>query len=244
RLARFTIERVERPRNERNTAPEGQIIEQTPRAATRVAPGSTIVLTVSSAPRALIEIFEMPNVVGRSYADASRALAEFKVTRTETAGKAPRDQVLSQIPAAGSTLQPGDAVTLQVSAGAANAQAVATPEADAKIAANAAASSASDPSEPGSWRAALAIGAAVLLGVIAGALVMRQWLIRQRSDAVADDAIASLSPSISSVDILLEESVPQYVKDEPSQETDSEPEQVEEAESSPRKEPEHNDKSS
>ena len=67
RLSRFSVERVDRPRSERSSTPEGQVIEQTPRAASRAAAGSMIALTVSSMPRATVEIFEMPNVVGRAY---------------------------------------------------------------------------------------------------------------------------------------------------------------------------------
>jgi hypothetical protein len=46
------------------------------------------------------------------------------------------------------------------------------------------------------------------LGLIFGALLMRQWLFRQRAVAAADDAITSMSPAppvITAVDILLEE---------------------------------------
>ena len=70
RLSRFSVQRVDRPRTERSSVPEGQVIEQSPRAASRAAAGSVIALTVSSGPRGTVEIFEMPNVVGRAYTDA------------------------------------------------------------------------------------------------------------------------------------------------------------------------------
>lgn len=202
RLVRFAVERAERP----HSAPVGQVIEQTPRAATRAATRSVIILTVASAPRAAIEIFEMPNVVGRAYADAARALAEFKVSRTEMDNAAPREQIVAQSPAAGSTLMPGDAVALQVSAG--------SPAAAAITGAQAASSSA--PAAPAASKTAggrnvlavvLAIAAAVLLGLIAGGLLMRQWLFRRQ--AAADDAMTALPPlpphGITAVDILLED---------------------------------------
>jgi len=47
-----------------------------------------------------------------------------------------------------------------------------------------------------------------VLGLIVGALMMRQWLFRQRAVAAADDVITSMSPAppgITTVDILLEE---------------------------------------
>jgi beta-lactam-binding protein with PASTA domain len=202
RLARFTIERVDRPRSESNTAPEGQVVEQTPRAATRAAAGSVIVLTVSGAPRAAIEVFEMPNVIGRSFIDASRTLAEFRVARTDSESATPRGQVLAQTPAAGSALRAGDTVTLQVSVGknaTAPVNATATaPDVDA-----------------GSWRAVLAIGGGILLGLIAGALLMRQWLLQKRAAAAADQAIAALTPMpLATVDILLDASPPRQPSDE------------------------------
>ena len=108
RLTRFSVERAERPRTERSSAPEGQVSNS--RRAQRRAhrPGSAVVLTVSSAPRATVEIFEMPNVVGAPYTDAARSLAEFKVSRTAIASTEARGQIVAQTPAPGATLLPGD----------------------------------------------------------------------------------------------------------------------------------------
>ena len=213
RLARFTVQRAERPRGERsNDAPEGQVIEQAPRAATRAAAGSLVALTVSGAPRATIEIFEMPNVVGRVYADVSRSLAEFNVSRTDVDNAAPRDQIIAQTPAAGATLMPGDAVGLQVSAGAGRTAFAAATR-----------SSSSAAPEIASARGVLAVGASVALGLIIGALLMRHWLTRQRVAAAADDVITSLSPTvpqptvpqpITSVDILLDDDDTQRARDD------------------------------
>ena len=204
RLARFSVERIERPSGERkNNAPEGQVIEQTPRAPTRAATGSVIQLTVSGAARAAVEIFEMPSVVGRTYAEAARSLAEFKITRKEIENSAPRDRVVAQTPAATTTLMPGAAVTLQVSSGPAVA------ESGAKAANNATNGTAPKATtDRGVLAGVLAISAAVVLGLIGGGLLMRQWLSRQRAVAAADQAITTLSPpplAVTAVDILLEE---------------------------------------
>jgi len=209
RLARFSVERAERPRTERSSAPEGQVLEQSPRAAARAPAGSAVVLTVSSAPRATVEIFEMPNVVGRSYADAARSLAEFKVSRSESASAEARGRIIAQVPAAGSTLMPGDAVSLQVSAGS-GAASSATAAVEAAPTATASNGPPAEKSTGGRsvFRGVLAIGGAILLGLIFGALLMRQLLFRQRAVAAADDAISSMSPApprLTTVDILLEE---------------------------------------
>ncbi len=209
RLVRFAVERAERPRTERSSAPEGQVIEQSPRAASRAAAGSVILLTVASAPRAAVEVFEMPNVVGRAYTEAARSLAEFKVTRSEIASAEAPGHIVAQSPAPGVTLLPGEAVSLQVSAGTASTAAAAVDSA----ATSTAPSSASAPAKKsesgrGIFRGVVAIGAAIVLGLIFGALLMRQWVLRQRAVAAADQAIVSMSPvppAITSVDILLEE---------------------------------------
>lgn len=206
RLARFSVERAEGPRTERSSAPEGQVVEQSPRAAARAAAGSVITLTVSSAPRAAVEIFEMPNVVGLADADAARSLAEFKVSRSEIASAEPRGRVVAQTPAAGATLLPGDSVSLQISAGS-GAASTAAAEAN-----GAPAPPSESPAETqggrGVFRGVLAVSAAVALGLILGALLMRHWLFRQRAVTAVDDAITSMSPAppvITTVDILLEE---------------------------------------
>ncbi|HVE89142.1 MAG TPA: PASTA domain-containing protein [Burkholderiaceae bacterium] len=209
RLSRFAIERIERPRTERSSAPEGQVIEQSPRAASRAAAGSVIVLTVAGAPRGTVEIFEMPNVVGRAYTDAARSLAEFKVTRSEIASAEARGRIVAQTPAAGVTLLPGDAVALQISAGP-SAVSTTTADANAKSVAPppTSTSSAKLGVERGVFRGVLAISAAIVLGLIFGALLMRHWVFRQRAVAAADDAITAMTPVppvITSVDILLEE---------------------------------------
>ncbi len=127
RLGNFRVQRRERP----STAPFGRVVEQVPQPSTRAALGSVVTLVVSSGPaRAAapaIETFELPNVIGRSYADASGALSEFKVARIEKASDAPSGQILAQDPAAGTSLAPGSAVGLQVSDGSLASGAATTP---------------------------------------------------------------------------------------------------------------------
>jgi PASTA domain len=209
RLTRFSVERAERPRTERSSAPEGQVVEQSPRAASRATAGSVIVLTVSSAPRAAVEIFEMPNVVGRADADAARSLAEFNVSRSAIASAEPRGRIVAQTPAPGATLLPGDSVSLQISAGS-GAASTATGEANAAAmppVLPSASAVAEEKTGRGVFRGVLAVSTAVVLGLIVGALLMRQWLLRQRAVAAADDVITSMSPAppVTTVDILLEE---------------------------------------
>ena len=206
RLQRFAVERAERPRSPTtvapNSAPDGQVIDQTPRAASRAVVGSVILLTVAIAPRAAVEVFEMPSIVGRSYADASRLLAEFKVNRIDVENAAPRGQIISQTPVAGSTLMVGDAVALQISAGAS----VAPPAPASSGSTTPVADAAKGGAASGVLAGVLGISAAVVLGLIVGALVMRQLLLRRRAITAADDAITSLTPhGLTSVDILLED---------------------------------------
>jgi serine/threonine-protein kinase len=208
RLSRFSVQRVDRPRTERSSVPEGQVLEQSPRAASRAAASSVIVLTVSSAPRGTVEIFEMPNVVGRAYTDAARSLAEFKVSRSEIASAEAPGRIVAQTPAAGTTLLPGDAVSLQISAGAAASPATAVQSSSTPNGPPIASTPAKPETPLGVVRGVVAIGAAIVLGLIFGALLMRHWVLRQRAVAAADEAIVGMSPtpsSYTSVDILLEE---------------------------------------
>lgn len=112
RLERFKVDW----REQSDRAPKGQVIAQVPPSPGRAAPGSTVQLTVSSGP-APAELFELPSVVGRSFGDAQRTLAEFRVTRTPRESSAPREEVLAQSPGAGAMVSPGSVVALQVSDG-------------------------------------------------------------------------------------------------------------------------------
>lgn len=210
RLGRFKVERTYRP----SSAPDGRVIGQIPTASARAEPGQAIVLVVSSGPArpdnsssraantaapAVAETFELPDLIGRSYADASGALSEFKVDRIDIASAVPSGEVLAQDPAPGISVSAGGTVSLQVSDGSlANAAATPpvaepalvpapTPEAAPVLAATAPVSPA--PPTVQSDRlpfalpsnAVLMLIAGVLLGLMMGALLMRRWLLgRQR----------------------------------------------------------------
>ena len=82
----------------------------------------------SSDPVRGTETVELPNVVGRSGADASRLLADFKADRIEVvANAAPSGQVLAQDPAPGTAVPPGSTIGLQVSDGSLANPATTTP---------------------------------------------------------------------------------------------------------------------
>jgi hypothetical protein len=59
----------------------------------------------------------VPDVIGRSFKEAARTLAKFKVERIETASAAPAGEVLAQEPAPAALSRPGSTVILQVSDG-------------------------------------------------------------------------------------------------------------------------------
>ena len=132
------------------------------------------------------------------------------MSRSEVASAEARGRIIAQTPAAGATLLPGDSVSLQISAGS-GAASMATAETSAAAIPPAPPSASAVAEKEGGrsvFRGVLAVSAAVVLGLIFGALLMRQWLFRQRAVAAADDAITSMSPSppvITTVDILLEE---------------------------------------
>ena len=173
----------------------------------------------SGGPVPALQKLKVPDVIGRSYADAGSALAEFRVDRIETASAAPAGEVLAQEPAPATLVLRGSTVSLQVSdgslAGAAGAitdtvpaTAAAPPSAPAPAAdpAPPPATNSAPASEPtvqpaprGRFpiafpaNAALILGAGVLLGLLLGALLMRQWQLRRM--LAADDKPA-LPPAL------------------------------------------------
>ena len=215
RLGRFKVERRERS----SSAPIGRVIEQIPRASARTAAGSAIVLVVSSGPARpaseparvgnagatpVTETFELPNVIGRSHADASAALTEFKVERVEIVpSAAPSGQVLAQNPAAGSSVVAGSVVGLQVSDGSLATAAVATPAVVAVSAPTPTPSPVqvdrSSVTFPGSAMLALVAGALLVLGLVA--LAMRRWLLSRRQPALHIEPAAQLEFSPAEIDI-------------------------------------------
>jgi len=161
----------------------------------------------------------VPDIVGRSYTDAAPALAKFKIERIERASAAPAGEVLAQEPAPAALVRPGSTVILQVSDGSLARAASAHPVTAASTAT--AASSAPAPAtslapaspavalppqelvDPPKARAqfpiaipasaALIFVAGVLLGLLSGALLMRQRLLRGQV-AVGENA---LQPTLS-----------------------------------------------
>ncbi len=164
--------------------------------------------SVSDSPTSARPTRSVPDVIGRSYADAARALASFKVERIDAAGAAPRGEVLAQDPAPG---RPGSTVILHVSDGslataastqsakapltAAAASSTTTPPADLAPPARAAPMPPQEPAAPPEARgqfsialsanAALIFGAGALLGLLSGAFLMRERLLKHQP-AVGD----------------------------------------------------------
>jgi hypothetical protein len=173
----------------------------------------------SGDPAPALQKLEVPDVIGRSYADAGRALVEFKVDRIETASATPSGEVLAQEPAPSTLMLPGSTVSLQVSDGslasaadttpvtapatAAAASSTPAPATDSAPASAAAPVPASEPTVPPAPRgrfpiafsanAALMLGAGVLLGTLFGALLMRRWLLRRELAADVNAAPPTLS---------------------------------------------------
>ena len=166
----------------------------------------------SGEPAPALQKLKVPDVIGRSYADAGRALAEFKVDRIETASAAPSGEVLAQEPAPATLMLPGSTVSLQVSdgslAGAAGTTPVTAPATAAAASSTPAAASAAAPvpaSKPTvppeprgrfpmafSANAVFILGAGVLLGLF-GALLVRPWLLRRNLAADKKAAAPTLS---------------------------------------------------
>jgi len=161
--------------------------------------------SVSDSPTSARQTRPVPDVTGRSYADAARALANFKVERIDAAGAAPIGEVLAQDPAPG---RPGSTVILHVSDGSlaaaasrrpvtapVTATASSTTAAPASVgpAALAAPMAPQELTAPAESRgqfstglsanAALIFGAGALLGLLFGALLMRQRLLRHQPTA-------------------------------------------------------------
>jgi beta-lactam-binding protein with PASTA domain len=109
-LARFRIQIQPQPSNR----PTGVVLQQTPPRGRLVA-DSPVTLVVSAG--RWTEIYDMPQVVGRSGTEAEALLAEFTVDLEPVVSAEPRWQVLAQNPAPGSGVVPGSRVRVQVSDG-------------------------------------------------------------------------------------------------------------------------------
>jgi hypothetical protein len=207
-LSDGTVVRV--PREISASIGDGRKRAPTSKTAARARASTQSETDASGGPLALQKL-KAPNVIGRSYADAGRALAEFNVDRIESASSAPRGEVLAQEPAPATLMLPGSTVSLQVSDGSL-ASAAATTAVPAATAASstpvlATASTAALAEAPGpaseptvppeprgrfpiaiSANAALVLGAGILLGLLFGALLMRQWLLSR--EPAADENVA------------------------------------------------------
>jgi hypothetical protein len=148
----------------------------------------------------------VPDVIGRAHADAARALADFKVERIDAASAAPTGEVLAQDPAPATLGRSGSTVKLQLSDGslttaastkpvaapvtAAAASITTSPATDLAPASTAAPMAPQQPDVPPEARgrlstaltanAAFIFGAGVLLGLLSGALLMRERLLRRQ----------------------------------------------------------------
>ena len=89
--------------------PTGRVLQQTPRAGTRVDEGDEVILVVAA------PLPRVPNVVGSSQKAATKSLeqAGFKVaTRTQQTSSAKPGTVVQQSPSGGARLRPGARVTI------------------------------------------------------------------------------------------------------------------------------------
>jgi hypothetical protein len=100
-----------------DTVPAGNVISQTPAADSPVASGTSVSLIVSLGQPPVT----VPNVVGLPQAQAEAAIVNAGLTAgpiaQQNSSTVPAGNVISQDPAAGSSVAPGSAVNLVVSAG-------------------------------------------------------------------------------------------------------------------------------
>ncbi len=100
-----------------NTVASGKVISESPAAATSATKGSAVMLVVSSGPAPV----SVPNVVGDTQAAASTAIAGAGLTlgtvTTQSSSTVASGKVISESPAAASSVARGSAVALVVSNG-------------------------------------------------------------------------------------------------------------------------------
>jgi beta-lactam-binding protein with PASTA domain len=171
------------------------------RSAQTSVPQTAQVTAAQRSSAARSETVEIPNVVGRSGADASRLLADFKVDRIEVvANAAPSGQVLAQDPAPGTAVAPGSPIRLQMSDGSLANPAATTPAvSSAPSPAAAPIPTPTDASKPSVQSRQFAItsmsnGALILIGVVlTGGLVLGALLMRRRAlgRVLAIDAVSA-----------------------------------------------------
>jgi hypothetical protein len=170
------------------------------RSAQTSVPQTAQVTAAKRRSAAQSETVEVPNVVGRSGADASRLLADFKVDRIEVvANAAPSGQVLAQDPAPGTAVAPGSTIRLQMSDGSLANPAATTPAvSSAPSPATPPVQTPTDASKPSVPSRQFAItsmsnGALILIGVVLTGLVLGALLMRRRvlGAVPAVDAVAA-----------------------------------------------------
>jgi serine/threonine-protein kinase len=112
--AGFQVSRV----NEASPKPAGFVFAQNPNGDTKADKGSTVQLTVSTGPPKPGPV-QVPNVVGESLSQAQADLAKagLKNRVVSQASNQPANQVLSQTPGPGQSIQRDSTVTLTVSNG-------------------------------------------------------------------------------------------------------------------------------
>jgi eukaryotic-like serine/threonine-protein kinase len=97
-----------------DSAPEGQVVRQTPSAGSRIEPGSTVSIVVSEGQ----EMAKVPNVIGKERRAAVEAVRAAGLTPSvdeqETGVPAKVGKVTDQFPPPGSELEPGETVTIVV----------------------------------------------------------------------------------------------------------------------------------
>jgi beta-lactam-binding protein with PASTA domain len=97
-------------------AARGTVLATTPAAGDKV-PAGAVTLVLSSGPQSVT----LPNVVGRSYADARSALEQIGLlvagSGLDSASTEPAGTVVSQSPSAGRTVPSGTTIQLRLSAG-------------------------------------------------------------------------------------------------------------------------------
>ena len=108
-LQHFRVERRLQP----SSQPAGVVLLQTPTG--RAPAGSRVTLVVSSG--RWTEVYEMPDLVGRSADEAQAQLAEFTLETSRVISAEPYGQVISHNPPAGAGVAPGSLVRLQLSDG-------------------------------------------------------------------------------------------------------------------------------
>jgi hypothetical protein len=182
-LAEFKVDRIETA----SAAPAGEVLGQEPAPATLVLPGSTVSLQVSDGSLA-------------SAADTTQVTAPATAAAPSSMPAPAADPALAAAadpaPAAAADPAPATAADPAPATAADPAPATAADLAPATAADSAPASQPTvTPAARGrfpiafSANAALILGAGVLLGLLLGALLMRQWLLRRKLAADEDTAL-------------------------------------------------------